>query len=143
MTQMARLFRALADPNRLRIVNILSEQSICVCDLQSVLGLSQPFISRHLAYLRRAGLVRDRREGPRVCYSLASDSPAIQALRAFLRQVLPTSETFQADLKRLGSLENSGKLKSLGLQIVAAPAHTTPPAGDEALGEADADTRAA
>jgi ArsR family transcriptional regulator len=143
MTQMARLFRALADPNRLRIVNVLSEMSICVCDLQSVLGLSQPFISRHLAYLRRAGLVRDRREGPRVCYSLAPDSPAIQALRAFLRQVLPTSETFQADLRRLGSLENSGKLKSLGLRIVATPAHTTPPAGDEALGEEDVDTRAA
>src|SRR3990172_11148564 len=54
MTDFAKLFRALADPNRLRILNILSHQAMCVCDLQAVLGLSQPFISRHLAYLRRA-----------------------------------------------------------------------------------------
>jgi len=143
MTQMAKLFRALADQNRLRIVNILSEHSICVCDLQLVLGLSQPFISRHLAYLRRAGLVRDRREGPRVCYSLAPDSPAIQALRAFLRAVLPTTETFQADLELLRSLESSRKLKSLGLQIVTSQPGSAPPAGDEGQAKEDAGAQAA
>jgi len=143
MTQMAKLFRALADPNRLRIVNILSERGVCVCDLQSVLDLPQPFISRHLAYLRRVGLVRDRREGPRVCYSMASDSPATQALRAFLRDVLPSSETFQADLKVLSNLESSGRLKSLGLRIVAGPTDRAAPASDEVEGAEDADARAA
>lgn len=143
MTQMAKLFRALADANRLRIVNILSERSICVCDLQSVLGLSQPFISRHLAYLRRVGLVRDRREGTRVCYSLAPDLPAIQALRAFLREVLPTSETFQADLELLNTLESSGRLKSLGLHIVTSPTESASSASDAGQGEEDADARAA
>jgi len=143
MTQMAKLFRALADANRLRIVNILSERSSCVCDLQSVLGLSQPFISRHLAYLRRVGLVKDQREGPRVCYSLAPDSPAIEALRAFLREVLPSSETFQADLKLLSSLESSGRLKSLGLQIVTSPTDSASPASDEGQGEENGDARAA
>lgn len=143
MTQMVRLFRALADSNRLRIVNILSERSICVCDLQSVLDLSQPFISRHLAYLRRVGLVRDRREGPRVCYSLAPDSPAIQALRAFLREVLPASETFQADLEVLNNLETSGRLRSLGLRIVTGPPDSAAPASDEMEGAEDADACAA
>ncbi len=143
MTQMAKLFRALADPNRLRIVNILSEQSICVCDLQSVLGLSQPFISRHLAYLRRVGLVKDQREGPRVCYSLAPDSPAFQALGAFLREVLPTSEIFLADRKLLNSLEDSGKLKSLGLRMVKSQTHSASAASDEGQGEENGDARAA
>ncbi|HUU12147.1 MAG TPA: metalloregulator ArsR/SmtB family transcription factor [Terriglobia bacterium] len=140
---MAKLFRALADANRLRIVNILSERSSCVCDLQSVLGLSQPFISRHLAYLRRVGLVKDQREGPRVCYSLAPDSPAIQALRAFLREVLPSSETFRADLELLNTLESSGRLKSLGLQIVTSPTDSASPASDEGQGEENGDARAA
>ena len=143
MTQMAKLFRALADANRLRIVNLLSERSICVCDLQSVLGLSQPFISRHLAYLRRVGLVRDRREGTRVCYSLAPDLPAIQALRAFLREVLLTSETFQADLRLLNTLESLGRLKSLGLRIVSSAADSTSPVSNEGQGKKDADARAA
>jgi len=112
MTQMARCFRALADPNRLRIVNILSYCSICVCDLQSVLGLSQPFISRHLAYLRRVGLVRDQREGPRVCYSLALEGPFAHALQSFLREVLPLSETCQADLEQVAECGRSGRLRS-------------------------------
>jgi ArsR family transcriptional regulator len=141
MTQMAKLFKALADPNRLRIVNILSQESLCVCDLQSVLGLSQPFISRHLAYLRRVGLVRDRREGPRVCYSLALDSPTGQALRAFLREVLPLSETFQADLQEMARLIRFGQLRSAGLQIHSAPTGCgLPSKGD---GAADDETRAA
>ena len=51
------LFRAFADPTRLRILNLLVEGEVCVCDLCGVLGEIQPKISRHLAYLRRAGLV--------------------------------------------------------------------------------------
>ena len=86
---------------------------------------------------------KDRREGPRVCYSLAPDSPAIQPLRAFLRDVLPTSETFQADLKVLSNLESSGRLKSLGLRIVAGPTDRAAPASVELEGVEDADARAA
>ncbi len=143
MTQMANLFRALADPNRLRIVNILSETSICVCDLQAVLNLSQPFISRHLAYLRRAGMVRDRREGPRVCYSLAFDSPTLQALRVFLREVQPAPKDFRSDLETLNRLEKSGKLRSLGIQIVKDPSPQSLPAGDGTGGSDNAEERAA
>ncbi|MBI1983572.1 MAG: metalloregulator ArsR/SmtB family transcription factor [Acidobacteria bacterium] len=144
MTQMAKLFRALADANRLRIVNILSERSICVCDLQSVLDLSQPFISRHLAYLRRVGLVKDRREGPRVCYSLAPNSPVIHALRAFLRDALSTSETFRFDLETLNNLEMSGRLKSLGVRILSGPADgAAAPVIDEVDTAEDAEERAA
>ena len=117
MPQLAGFFRALADPNRLRIVNILSYRSVCVCDLQSILDLSQPFISRHLAYLRRAGLVQDRREGPRVCYSLASQAPLGPALQSFLREALAASPVFQADVKKLIEASTAGRLKSNVLEI--------------------------
>jgi ArsR family transcriptional regulator len=112
MPQVAALFKALADPNRLRIVNILSHRDLCVCDLQSVLGLSQPFISRHLAYLRRAGLVKDRREGPRVCYSLALDDALGRALDSLLRAAGHDSLTFQSDLQALLERASAGRLKS-------------------------------
>ena len=112
MPQPAALFKALADPNRLRIVNVLSHRDLCVCDLQSVLGLSQPFISRHLAYLRRTGLVRDRREGARVCYSLTLDGALGHALRALLHVAVQDSLTLQSDLRMLHELASAGRLKS-------------------------------
>lgn len=112
MTQLARVLRALADPSRLRIVNVLSHRGICVCDLQTVLGLSQPFISRHLACLRKVGVVRNQREGPRVCYSLADDGALAHAVQSLLREILPLSQALQADLERLGEYGRSGRLKS-------------------------------
>jgi ArsR family transcriptional regulator len=66
------LFRALADPTRLRLINLMSEQEICVCYFIEVIGAPQPKISRHLAYLRRAGIVAARREGKWMHYRLAS-----------------------------------------------------------------------
>lgn len=113
MPHLAKLLRALADPNRLRIVNLLSHKSLCVCDLQSVLDLPQPFISRHLAYLRRGGLVRCERAGARVCYSLALGTPFGQALQSFLRETLPLSPNFQADLRKLSECGALGRLKSV------------------------------
>ncbi|HZO08390.1 MAG TPA: metalloregulator ArsR/SmtB family transcription factor, partial [Myxococcota bacterium] len=58
-----RLFRALGDETRLRIVALLAHGELCVCHLHEALGLSQPNVSRHLAVLRGAGVVGDRRDG--------------------------------------------------------------------------------
>jgi ArsR family transcriptional regulator len=66
----ARLFKALGDPTRLRIVALLSHGELCVCHLHEALGLSQPNVSRQLAVLRAAGIVEDRREGSWVYYRL-------------------------------------------------------------------------
>jgi len=112
MTQLALVFRALADVNRLRIVNILSHRSVCVSELQTVLELSQPFISRHLAYLRKVGLVRGQREGARVRYSVALESPISSASQSFLREVLSLSRTLQTDVEKLIECGQSGRLKS-------------------------------
>ncbi|MBI3951624.1 MAG: winged helix-turn-helix transcriptional regulator [Acidobacteria bacterium] len=101
MKELDKILKALADPSRLRILNILFEQETCVCDIQLVLGLPQPLLSRHLAYLRSAGIVRDRRDGPRVYYSLALDDELGQAVREFLQKALPLFETFQMDSAKM------------------------------------------
>lgn len=61
--QMELLFKALADRTRLRLLNLMAAGEVCVCFFVEVLGTNQPKISRHLAYLRRAGVVAARREG--------------------------------------------------------------------------------
>ncbi len=67
------MFRAFSDPTRLRLLHLLHIHSeLCVCDLVFVLELPQPLVSRHLAYLKRAGLVQDRRVGPWKHYSLTT-----------------------------------------------------------------------
>lgn len=81
------LFRTLSDPTRLRILALLdARDELCVCDLTQALKLSQPMISRHLAQLRTAGLVADRRDGVWIHYRLHPNLPAWA--RAVLRTTL-------------------------------------------------------
>jgi ArsR family transcriptional regulator len=65
------MFRAFSDRTRLRILHMLAGGELCVCDIVEVLGVPQPKVSRHLAYLRRAGLVEARKEGLWSYYQLA------------------------------------------------------------------------
>ncbi|UCF81219.1 MAG: winged helix-turn-helix transcriptional regulator [Acidobacteriota bacterium] len=76
------MFRAFSDPTRLRILHLLGEGEVCVGDLVEILTVPQPTVSRHLSYLRRAGLVRARRNGRWCFYSLAG------ATTKFHRQLL-------------------------------------------------------
>ncbi|HUW32660.1 MAG TPA: metalloregulator ArsR/SmtB family transcription factor [Planctomycetota bacterium] len=71
-------FRLLADETRLRILILLTRGELCVCDIMSVIGATQSKTSRHLAYLRSAGLVQDRREGLWIHYSLAKPTGVLQ-----------------------------------------------------------------
>ena len=79
------MFRAFSDRTRLRILALLRAGETCVCDLQSVLDVPQPKVSRHLAYLRKAGLVKVRRDGLWNYYTL---SPARNAFHAKLLDCL-------------------------------------------------------
>ena len=98
------LFRALADPTRLRLLNLIAGREVCVCFFVEILGVSQPKISRHLAYLRRAGLVAARREGKWMHYRLETpqDEVARDILRSTLRR-LATRPEMQRDVARLSS----------------------------------------
>lgn len=74
-----RIFRAFSDRTRLRILNLLRGGELCVCDLMDVLGAPQAKVSRHLAYLRRTGLVRARKEGLWSYYTLTPPRGAFHA----------------------------------------------------------------
>ena len=71
------LFKAFADETRLRLLNLLAQRDHCVCEFQSILRVPQPKISRHLAYLRRSGLVQETRHGKMIMYSLARPTNSI------------------------------------------------------------------
>jgi ArsR family transcriptional regulator len=96
------LFRALADSTRLRLINLMAEGEICVCYFVEVLGAPQPKVSRHLAYLRRAGVVAARREGKWMHYRLAvpADSHAAAILKTTL-DALRKNKELQKDFQRL------------------------------------------
>src|ERR1700681_739036 len=80
------LFRALADPTRLRLLNLVADKEICVCYFVEILGISQPKISRHLAYLRRTGIVAARRQGRWMHYRLLAPRDAVAS--AILKETL-------------------------------------------------------
>jgi len=97
------LFRAFADPTRLRILHLLKPGELCVCDIVGVLRLPQPKISRHLAYLRQAGLVLARREGLWMHYRLAdAASPLHASLIECLSFCLGQMPELAADARKLG-----------------------------------------
>lgn len=70
--------KALSDPNRVGVLKILERDELCVCEIQHVLGLAQPTVSKHMKILEEAGLVRRRRQGTWILYSLA-DGDSIYA----------------------------------------------------------------
>lgn len=104
-TSIALLFKALADQTRLRLINLIGDEEICVCFFVEVLKTNQPKISRHLAYLKRAGVVAARRDGKWMHYRLVepadphaarifrevrswlSDNPAMANDRTRLRKI--------------------------------------------------------
>ena len=100
---LALLFAALSDHTRLRLLNLMDGREVCVCYFVGILGQSQPKISRHLAYLRRAGIVAARREGKWMHYRIVvpAHSVAAKILRETL-EALREDKAMQLDLKRLG-----------------------------------------
>jgi ArsR family transcriptional regulator len=96
------LFKALADRTRLRLISLLGDSEVCVCFLVAILKTSQPKISRHLAYLRRAGIVAARREGKWMHYSL-TEPPDDHAARIFreVRAALSEHPELQRDREKL------------------------------------------
>jgi len=100
--QFPEFFQALGDTTRLRILNLVGEQEVCVCYFVEILGAPQPKISRHLAYLRKAGIVSARREGKWMHYRIVM--PPHMGASQVLRQTLDSpkdDKAMQADRARL------------------------------------------
>lgn len=108
--QVDRLFRAFSDRTRLRILHLLrGEAEICVGDLVKVLGVPQPTASRHLAYLRRAGLVEARKQGLWMYYSLAAPTGSFhRSLLGCLGTCFRELPELEADGKRYARLKKAG-----------------------------------
>lgn len=104
MKQTARIFKTLADETRLRILALLTTGELCVCDLMAALNLPQSTVSRHLATLRNAGLVDDRRQGVWMYYRLAqTGETTLSRLLPLLQAQLVELPEAQHDLVSLNS----------------------------------------
>ena len=117
-----RFFQALGDRTRLRLLNLMGEQEICVCYFVAILGQPQPKISRHLAYLRNAGIVAVRREGKWMHYRIAMPPEAgaarvLSEILVWLRE----EKSMQADRTRLTraccGAKKSGTLEGAPLPV--------------------------
>src|SRR5436190_18609357 len=102
LTQMEDVFKALADATRLRILGLLLTGEVCVCDIHESLKIPQSKASRHLAYLRRSGLVETRRSGLWIHYQLARlEDPVLAAIVDAVRHALSHLGTVHRDAERL------------------------------------------
>ena len=99
------LLKAFADPVRLRLLNLLSGGEVCVCHLHGALGLPQPTVSRHLAYLRKRGVVVGRKEGLWVHYRLTKAPTGLhRGLLVCLGTAFDDAEVFRQDRERLARI---------------------------------------
>ena len=116
-------FRALADRTRLRLLNLIGSDEVCVCFFVEILKTNQPKISRHLAYLRRAGIVGARREGQWIHYRIVqpADAEAARVLQDTMSWLANDPE-MQRDRQRLVRICCAPQLP---VSIQAAPRPTT------------------
>lgn len=122
LTQMSELLKACSDQTRLRLLNLLAaEGEVCVCHLVDVLETNQPKVSRHLAYLKRAGLVSDRKDSLWVYYRL-SDSLASHATRLVecVNSCCADSPEAQQDVTRLREVKQAQPLVKIMRRSAAA-----------------------
>jgi ArsR family transcriptional regulator len=116
-------FRALADRTRLRLLNLMRNDEVCVCFFVEILKTNQPKISRHLAYLRRAGIVGARRDGQWIHYGIAAPAdPDAARLLTDVMTWLANDQEMQRDRERLVKICCAPQLP-VGIQSAPRPAN--------------------
>jgi DNA-binding transcriptional ArsR family regulator len=100
MEKLLDILKSLSDETRLRILNLLYEQELCVCDVMAALRISQAKASRHLIYLKNAGLARDRKHAQWAYYALTRDENLL-FLDHLVLNTLRTLEPYKTDLENL------------------------------------------
>lgn len=104
VTDLDALFKGFADPTRIRILSALAAGELCVCDIVELLGIPQPTVSRHLAYLRRSGLVEVTRDWKFAHYRLAEPANAVHRnLVACVRSCFTGVPTLDEERARAGA----------------------------------------
>lgn len=104
LDQTSRLFKGLADPIRLRILCLLQKHTLCVMDLIAVLNLPQPTVSRHLATLKRSGLIEGRKQGLWHFYTLAPKHALIKEAGPLLHRCVEITPLLKQDMKKASAL---------------------------------------
>jgi len=114
------IFKALSDETRLRIIKLLEEGELCVCDITAALDLVQPKVSFHLSTLKEAGIIKDRKQGKWIHYSL-NEKDLFRRMLILSACERMQDGTISGDRKRLnaflGSKDQSGKVMSLKPKI--------------------------
>jgi len=112
--ELSKMFKALGEPTRLKIIKMLSLQGMCVCELSETLDMLQPRISQHLKVLKEAGLIKEKKEGYWVCYSLDRDKirQNWDSFNLFLNAGLKELG-YEDELKRLGGLAENEDIKKI------------------------------
>lgn len=107
-----KVFKALGEPTRLRIIKVLSVQDMCVCELSAVLDMLQPRVSQHLRVLKEAGLVRESREAYWIYYSLDRQKLAgvWSDFQEFLNSPLTQLSEFQKEAEAIAGLEQNERV---------------------------------
>lgn len=120
MTELSTIFKALSDETRLRIIKLLEQGELCVCDITAALDMVQPKVSFHLSTLKEAGLIKDRKEGKWIHYSLNEKD----LFRRML--ILSVCERMEGDARSgdrkrldafLGNKDDGGKVVSLKSKV--------------------------
>lgn len=108
-------FKAVAEPTRLKILRLLVEQELCVCDLEEVLQISQPRISQHLRVLKQAGLVGDRKEGQKTICSFNKEvfTNNIEEFKKFMFSSIEELDDYKDEVNRLKLLDGTSCEKKL------------------------------
>ena len=116
MKTFLRVMKALSDPNRVRVVKLLEDRALCVCEIQKVLGLAQPTVSSHMKILEDAGLVNKERQGTWMIYSQAveSESPYILTMLTEVKGWLNEDAPLQA---MLAALPEASCLRAANLKM--------------------------
>lgn len=109
MRKLVKIFKALSDPNRIRILKMLEMRSLCVCEIREVLNLASSTVSKHLSILRDAELILDHKDGKWVNYQLnrSANEMYVSELLPLLAQWLPDDEIIRTDAEKVRSVDRN------------------------------------
>ncbi|MEI8172561.1 MAG: metalloregulator ArsR/SmtB family transcription factor [Deltaproteobacteria bacterium] len=106
MKEFIKVMKALSDPNRVKLLKILQQKELCVCEIQAALGIAQPTVSKHLKVLESAGLVGRRKEGLWVNYTLTDGgSPYAATLLGNLKYWLSDNAEIRAIAEKISAIK--------------------------------------